>query len=101
MILIGKSVDYPCKGSMAVENGTNWKSKASTSASVLCGPQGLLLYPDPWPQCSDTVECEVPTALNIPNDIYTTYENTKVYYKNEIRYFIPNLKKNRLCCNFF
>ena len=85
VVKLGESMEYPCKDDMAIENSTSWKHNASTSASVLCGPEGYLIYPDPWPQCSDTVQCEVPANLNIPDDIYTTYTQDTVYYTNLVR----------------
>ena len=88
VIPLGESVEYPCMEDMALENDTTRKHNASTSSFVLCGPEGVLLYPDPWPQCSDTVECEVLTNLKIPDDIYTTYEETNVFYWDLVRYFI-------------
>ena len=88
VIPLGDSVEYPCMEDMAVENDTTRKHNASTSSFVLCGAEGLLLYPDPWPQCSDTVECQVLKNLNIPDDIFTTYEETNVYYWDLVRYVI-------------
>ena len=92
VVPLGQSVDYPCMENMAIENGTNWKENASTSSIVLCGPEGLFLYPSPWPQCSDTVQCEDPFSLNIPEEIYYTYDtndtnDTNVYYSNTVRYW--------------
>ena len=85
VIPLGNIVEYPCIAGMAVENSTNYKSVASTSSFVLCGPEGLLLYPEPWPQCSDTVECEDPARLIIPDEILTTYDAGPVFYLDTVR----------------
>ena len=45
---------------MRIENETDTKDQASTNSIVKCGSEGLLLYPDPWPQCSETVYCGDP-----------------------------------------
>ena len=55
-------------------------------ALVLCDEaDGLLKYPDPWPQCSSTVQCAHPTTLTIPPDIYTDWQaGNTVYYDNSV-----------------
>jgi hypothetical protein len=51
---------YPCKTGYSIENNTMYKESASTGFNVYCGKQGVFLYPNPWPQCSDTVACPDP-----------------------------------------
>ena len=91
VIPLGKYVEYPCMENMAVENNTANKVDASTSSFVLCGADGYLVYPDPWPQCSETIECELPSSLNIPADIYTTFDEDNVFYKDRVRLVNPDL----------
>ena len=60
VIELDDSYVYPCQEDMKIENNTDTKDQASDHSIVKCGSEGLLLYPDPWPQCSSTVYCGDP-----------------------------------------
>ena len=60
LVNLSHTLVYPCVEGMSVENDTDTKEEASTSATVLCGDTGEYIYPDVWPQCSETITCEDP-----------------------------------------
>ena len=60
VIKLGQDYIYPCQDEMKIENDTDTKDQATPHSVVKCGSEGLLLYPDPWPQCSGDVFCGDP-----------------------------------------
>ncbi len=58
--LLGNSLNYNCKSSHRVEEDVDFKTGASMRTVVECGSDGEYIYPDPWPICSETVECADP-----------------------------------------
>ena len=81
---LGWSLWYPCKNGHRVENNTLNKEGASTGFNIKCGPDGLFLYPDPWPQCSQTVECPDPgNGTDLTRNVTTGTLNS---YSTVIRY---------------
>ena len=57
---LGKTIYYPCKTGHRVESDTNWKNESDSGTHITCGQDGEFVYPDPWPQCSSTVQCADP-----------------------------------------
>ena len=58
--LLGNSLNYYCKSSHRVEEDVDFKTGASMRTVIECGRDGEYIYPDPWPKCSETVECTDP-----------------------------------------
>ena len=65
---------------MKVENTTKWKSQvgqmrssikfitiyqASNGSVVRCGIDGEYIYPNPWPQCSEDINCGDPLPIQV------------------------------------
>ena len=105
---------YPCKTNMKVENTTKWKSQVGQSCSsikfitifqasngsvVRCGIDGEYIYPNPWPQCSEDINCgdPLPIQVNDPRLTATAPPGTRTwivgtegddYYKAKVGYTI-------------
>ena len=60
VIPLNTFVNYPCKNGHSLEQSVDWKHLAATVTQVKCNTTGLLEYPNPWPQCSTTVNCPDP-----------------------------------------
>ena len=84
VIHIDHSYHYPCKPGMRIENDTDTKYQASEYAVVRCGSDGYLRYPDPWPQCSETVHCGSPpdAPVNGSRTWLNGQENQDTYATN-------------------
>ena len=56
-VLLGGSLAYPCQSNHKIEEDKEYKSSARSQISIGCGQNGEFIYPDPWPQCSETIKC--------------------------------------------
>ena len=59
VIELGGRLKYNCKDNYKLQNDTNTKSQADNHILVSC-LNGLFIYPDPWPQCVETIQCKDP-----------------------------------------
>ena len=96
VIPLGAIVDYPCQDGLALENRTEYKYQADNSSLVHCGPDGLLLYPSPWPLCSSTVSCLEPGNSPGVNRSYVAgsdlgYNSILEYKCEDPRMYISNI----------
>ena len=82
---------YPCKEDMKIENDTDTKDDATPHSIVKCGSDGLLLYPDPWPQCSSTVYCgDPPEPSENGTRVWLNGVEEQDYYATNILYGCVN-----------
>ena len=72
LVNLSHSLVYPCMDGMSVENDTDTKEEASVSSTVICGDAGEFVYPDIWPQCSDSITCADPGNST---EVNRKYEN--------------------------
>ena len=57
---IGLFFTYFCKDNYRIEEDVENKYNASDKSFAKCETDGMFKYPDPWPQCSETVSCPDP-----------------------------------------
>ena len=88
---MGGNLTFQCKSDYNVEQDVDWKENASDSTTIQCGENGLLIYPDPWPQCSKTVSC--PDPGNSSEITRTLASGSALEYLSVFNYKCDDLRK--------
>ena len=84
-------IKYQCQDAMKIENDTTFKYEASNHSKVKCGNDGEFRYPDPWPQCSETINCTDP---GMTAEVNRTYETGKyLEYLSVLEYWCLDTRK--------
>ena len=89
--LLGNSLTYPCKNNYRVEEDVDYWSLASTGTVIECGDDGEYVYPDPWPICSETIQCADPG--NSTEVTRTLIDRGHLEYKSVLEYTCDDRRK--------
>ena len=82
---------YDCKSNHKIEEAVNYKENASDRITIECNQNGLLDYPEPWPQCSETISCSDPG--NSSEITRTLASGTTLEYLSVFNYKCDDLRK--------
>ena len=86
------TIFYPCKSNHRIENDTRTIEEADTGTTITCGDtDGEFIYPDPWPQCSDSVSC--PDPGNSTEVVRTLNSGINMEYGSWLKYKCEDLRK--------
>ena len=76
---------------MNIENDTDTKEESSTSSIIICGDDGEFKYPDPWPQCSENINCTDPGNSEGVDRVYESGSNFE--YLSNLSYSCNDTRK--------
>ena len=90
LVPVNTFIKYQCQDDMRIENNTEDKESASKYSQVFCGPDAEFVYPDPWPQCSNTINCTDPGMTSEVNRTYISGDNLE--YESILEYWCSDIR---------
>ena len=92
VIPVTTNVTYPCQDNQSHEGPYDLKEDAPIETIVLCGSDGEFNYPNPWPQCSHSIQCADPgNSTEVSRRYLTDVENLE--YLSVLEYRCDDRRK--------